>query len=96
MSNSSNQQYFSSSKQKQNQGSRRSTTTSSALALLAFLFFLNVLQRSLDDNKQGPIVMTRTTIKHAIPRNDLTKNKQIKTTTRNNIYVTKYENIFNK
>lgn len=42
------------------------------------------------------MVMTRTTTKHTIPRNDLTENKQVITTTSDNIYVTKNENIFNK
>ncbi|KAL5245163.1 hypothetical protein ACI65C_012573 [Semiaphis heraclei] len=73
--------------------------TSSALALLAFLFFLNILQRSLDENKQGPVLMTRI-IKHTKirPRNDFIENKQltIETTTRDNIMVTKFENIYNK
>ncbi|XP_025204117.1 uncharacterized protein LOC112600935 [Melanaphis sacchari] len=84
------------SKRKQNRSIRRSTsTTSSALALLAFLFFLNILQRSLDDNKQGPVLMTRITKQTVIrPRNDFIEDKP--STTRDNIMVTKFENIYNK
>lgn len=40
--------------------------------------------------------MTRTTTKLAVPRNDLTENKQVITSSRDNIYITKNENIFNK
>ncbi|XP_060837216.1 uncharacterized protein LOC132919549 [Rhopalosiphum padi] len=84
------------SKRKQNRSIRRSTsTTSSALALLAFLFFLNILQRSLDDNKQGPVLMTRITKQAVIrPRNDFIEDKQ--SFTRDNVMVTKFENIYNK
>ncbi|XP_015371290.1 PREDICTED: uncharacterized protein LOC107166947 [Diuraphis noxia] len=90
------------SKRKQNRGMRHSTsTTSSALALLAFLFFLNILQRSLDENKQGPVLMTRIIKQTKIrPRNDFIENEQflrtVETTTRDNIMVTKFENIYNK
>ncbi|CAI6355461.1 unnamed protein product [Macrosiphum euphorbiae] len=87
-------------KRKQKRSMRRSTsTTSSALALLAFLFFLNILQRSLDESKQGPVLMTRITKQTKIrPRNDFIEDKQatIETTTLDNIIVKKFENIYNK
>ncbi|CAI6355460.1 unnamed protein product [Macrosiphum euphorbiae] len=88
------------STRKQKRSMRRSTsTTSSALALLAFLFFLNILQRSLDESKQGPVLMTRITKQTKIrPRNDFIEDKQatIETTTLDNIIVKKFENIYNK
>lgn len=60
-----------------------------------------ITQRSLDDNKpQGPMVMTRTTTLHTTAaRNEATENTRltaVTTTARNNILVTKFENIFNK
>ncbi|KAL4120302.1 hypothetical protein QTP88_013019 [Uroleucon formosanum] len=87
------------SKRKQKRSMRRSTSTSSALALLAFLFFLNILQRSLDESKQGPVLMTRITKQTKIrPRNDFIEDKQltIETTTLDNIMVKKFEKIYNK
>ncbi|XP_027852112.2 uncharacterized protein LOC114131157 [Aphis gossypii] len=85
------------SKRKQNRSMRGSiSTTSSALALLAFLFFLNILQRSLDDNKQGPVLMTRVTKQAVIrPRNDFIEDKQ-STILDNNNMVTKFEKMYNK
>ncbi|XP_050542916.1 uncharacterized protein LOC126906379 [Daktulosphaira vitifoliae] len=83
-------------KRYRNTGRLTSTSTSSALALLAFLFFLNMLQRSLDDNKQqGPVVMTRTTTPPAIPRNEAAITENIHSvTTANSIYVTNSESNF--
>lgn len=67
--------------------------------LNGFIFFLFGLQRSLDESKQGPVLMTRITKQTKIrPRNDFIEDKQltIETTTLDNIMVKKFEKIYNK
>lgn len=63
---------------------------------LSSYIFLIRFQRSLDDNKQGPVLMTRVTKQAVIrPRNDFIEDKQ-STTRDNNNMVTKFEKMYNK